>query len=223
VLSGENCSMKRKLIKLLSFKYRIELALIVLAVFLIVISGSMLMFKPSQQEVVHAENIQPTPLPQPTPIRVKQYVEIAGAVLVPDIYEIAPNTRLKELIDKAGSLTADADRIFFVRNFNQARIVFDQEKYYVPSYYEVANGYYENSLEIYENPASDSTKIEPQSLHLFSINDSSKESLDTLPGVGPATVEKIISNRPYTSIEDLVKNKIVRSDVYEQIKEYIKL
>ncbi|MDB6058474.1 MAG: hypothetical protein JWO95_2318 [Verrucomicrobiales bacterium] len=45
--------------------------------------------------------------------------------------------------------------------------------------------------------ASAATKID--------INTASETELETLPGVGKATAEKIISNRPYSSVKDLKK------------------
>ena len=37
------------------------------------------------------------------------------------------------------------------------------------------------------------------------LNTASEKELDSLPGVGPATAKKIVSNRPYSSVDDLKK------------------
>src|ERR671925_987982 len=50
------------------------------------------------------------------------------------------------------------------------------------------------------------------------INSASKEEMETLPGIGPATSQKIIDNRPYTAKSDLLKRKIVSSGEYQKIK-----
>ena len=53
------------------------------------------------------------------------------------------------------------------------------------------------------------------------INSASKEDLDKLPGIGPATSQKIIAGRPYRAKNELVSKKIVSKSEYEKIKELI--
>lgn len=54
------------------------------------------------------------------------------------------------------------------------------------------------------------------------INTASKEDLMKLPGVGEKKAEKIISNRPYSSIEDLKTKKIgVGDKTLERWREHI--
>ncbi len=40
---------------------------------------------------------------------------------------------------------------------------------------------------------------------LINLNTASEKELDVLPGVGPATAKKIVSGRPYSSVDDLAK------------------
>jgi DNA uptake protein ComE-like DNA-binding protein len=67
-------------------------------------------------------------------------VEISGSVASPGAYFVRSGSRLAELLTKSGSFTKDADRAFFSRNFNLARILNDQDKIHVPSYFEVNTG-----------------------------------------------------------------------------------
>ena len=55
----------------------------------------------------------------------------------------------------------------------------------------------------------------------ININTSSELELDSLPGIGPVTVQKIINSRPYSSIDELLSKKIVGSKVFEEIREKI--
>ena len=63
---------------------------------------------------------------------------------------------------------------------------------------------------------------EPSST-LTSINSADGSSLEELPGIGPVTAAAIISGRPYSSLNDLLTNKIVKSAVFEKIKKLITL
>ena len=47
--------------------------------------------------------------------------------------------------------------------------------------------------------------------------------LETLTGVGPVTAQKIIENRPYLGIEDLISKKVVNQSTFTNIKDNIEL
>lgn len=53
------------------------------------------------------------------------------------------------------------------------------------------------------------------------INSASKDELMTLSGIGDATAQKIIANRPYRAKNELVSKKIVPKSTYEKIKDQI--
>ncbi|MCG2691774.1 helix-hairpin-helix domain-containing protein, partial [Microgenomates group bacterium] len=57
--------------------------------------------------------------------------------------------------------------------------------------------------------------------NLVNVNTASIAELDLLWGVGEATAKKIIDNRPYGSVEELLTKKAVKSNVYEAIKDSV--
>lgn len=159
----------------------------------------------------------------------KIYIDLSGAVEKPDVYEVTAGARLKDVLILGDGLSVEADRQFFARNFNLARILSDQEKIYIPSIQEIVQGLFgENPAvvnQIQPRLTSNSAGVVPQTQNQqplkISINTASVAELDTLPGVGQITAEKIISNRPYKLAEELLMKKIVNKGVYEKIKNLV--
>lgn len=146
----------------------------------------------------------------------KMYVDVSGAVNDPGLYEASNTDRLKNLIEKAGGLTPDADKDFFAINFNLANRVVDEQKIYIPTVWEVSNGYYIDNTTQTNKPLSN--RNNDLSLETISVNEATLEELDTLPGVGKITAQKIIDNRPYGALQELIDRKILGKTVYENIK-----
>jgi competence protein ComEA len=53
------------------------------------------------------------------------------------------------------------------------------------------------------------------------LNTATLAELDTLPGVGPATAQRIVDGRPYGSIEDLMRVKGIGQATFDKLKERI--
>jgi competence protein ComEA len=60
---------------------------------------------------------------------------------------------------------------------------------------------------------------------LININTASSAELDTLPGIGPTTAQKIIDyrtqNGPFISIEDIINVSGIGPGTYEKLKDLI--
>jgi competence protein ComEA len=134
-------------------------------------------------------------------------VDISGAVLTPGVYELPSDARVEQVIEAAGGLTMDADPKYISKSLNLAQRVSDGLKIYIPPVGESGG------------VAGASTESEG----VISLNDSSLSTLEKLPGVGPATAQKIIDGRPYSSIEDLLIKKVIGRGVYEKIKDKVSI
>lgn len=133
-------------------------------------------------------------------------IDIEGAVVAPGVYKLNQGSIIKDALVSAGGLSSDADRDFIAKNINLASKLIDGTKIYIPKKGE--------SLSQIKGASTLSTD-------LININLASAENLDTLPGVGVVTAEKIINNRPYATINELLDKKVVSAKVFTQIKDKI--
>jgi competence protein ComEA len=59
--------------------------------------------------------------------KVKWYVDLSGAVMKPQTYEVEQGTRVFQLIERAGGLSPEADRPYIQRNYNFSVLLSDQQ------------------------------------------------------------------------------------------------
>lgn len=146
--------------------------------------------------------------------------EISGAVSRPGVYRLPAGSRIDDLIEKANGLSEQANSIYVAKSINRAETLTDQQKLYIPSLGEEAPVLSSNppSTAEVQNKADS-----PSESPFLSINAASKTELEDLPGIGEITADKIIEGRPYTSIEELSKNGILKKNVFEGIREKISL
>ena len=141
-------------------------------------------------------------------------IHISGQVNNPGLVELFEGDRVIDAINKAGGLTPeyDNDRI------NLAKKVSDEEKIYIPKIGEVIDQDIQNLVTVNDNNnvMEETGKV--------NINTASKETLESLPGVGEVLGDRIIEyrkNSKFTSIEDIMKVSGIGSKKYEDIKDLI--
>lgn len=139
------------------------------------------------------------------------FIDIEGAVVRPGLYKLPADSRIQDSLVAAGGLSASADREHIAKNINLATKLSDGAKIYIPL---VGEAVTESSV---LNASSQFGTVGG----LININTSSQTQLEALPGIGPVTAQKIITARPYGSIDDLLSKKIVGSKVFSQIKDKI--
>jgi competence protein ComEA len=138
-------------------------------------------------------------------------VDIEGSVVKPGVYKLPLESRIQDGLIAAGGLSSQADREYVAKNFNLATKLTDGAKIYVPNISEAVKGVAAS------NTSSDGIVTGT----LININTSSESQLDSLPGVGPVTAQKIIAGRPYSSTDELLTRKMVGSKVFNQIKDKV--
>ncbi|MCL4354638.1 ComEA family DNA-binding protein [Patescibacteria group bacterium] len=140
-------------------------------------------------------------------IEAKIIIDVEGAVFKPGVYQISSSGRIQDGLIAAGGLNELADREWVAKNLNLAAKLTDGAKIYIPKAGE--------QVSIQNSSAVSSVD------GLININIADSTSLDTLPGVGKVTAEKIINGRPYSSTTDLVAKKILGATAFEKIKDKI--
>jgi DNA uptake protein ComE-like DNA-binding protein len=145
------------------------------------------------------------------------YVDVAGAVQYPGVYAIAEGSRIDDVLKKAGGLSNRADEEMVGKIINRASCVKDGMKVYIP--FRIPETIIGNTTLGSKSPVISQNA----SQSIISINTASLTDLDRLPGVGPVIGQKIIDNRPYGSIEELVTKKAVSASLFDKIRQSLSL
>jgi competence protein ComEA len=154
-----------------------------------------------------------TPPPAPaTPASIR--VHVAGAVAVPDVYRLPGGSIVKDAVQAAGGLTADADQA----RVNLALELQDQQQVYVARVGEenvpasVTDGVVGGTTGALQN-----TRID--------INSATIEELATLPGVGSSLAQRIVeyrdSNGRFVTIEGILDVPGIGDATFDKIKDSI--
>ena len=143
-------------------------------------------------------------------------VDIEGAVAAPGVVALLPGSRVEDALIAAGGLKSTADMQYIAKNINRAMKVADGMKIFIPEAGEDQTSH--NPGTVVATPGTSS-----QNGAFVSVNSASISELDTLSGVGPVTAQKIIDNRPYGSLEDLVTKKAIGPALFEKLKNQLSL
>ena len=144
-------------------------------------------------------------------------VHIAGAVENEGIICIDEDSRIADVIDKAGGVTEDAD----LSKINLAYAVKDGQKIYIPNYEDEEEKYITEEAGDGVLPEETNTT----NYEKVNINTAKQTELETLSGIGPSTALKIIDyrekNGDFKTIEDIKNVPGIGESKYESIKEDI--
>ena len=144
------------------------------------------------------------------------WVYVSGAVCTPGVYELPEGSRLFEALERAGGMTEAADQSFL----NQAELLTDGVQIQVPTKEEVASG-----IAAEANTSGAPGESGKTSQGKVNLNTATKEELMTLPGIGEAKADSILTYREsaggFQSIEQIKEIEGIKDGVFEKIKERI--
>lgn len=142
-------------------------------------------------------------------------VEIAGSIEKKGVYKLSSGSRIEDLLVVSGGLSITADRNWVDKNINRAAKLTDGQKVYIPSQSEVISAKESDSIKV------DQVVLGASGSSLININNSSQKELESLSGIGPVYAQKIIEQRPYSNIEELVSKSVISQKTFEKIKNSI--
>lgn len=156
-------------------------------------------------------NSQPKSFPKESLVETQKTnsVDVSGAVTNPGVYQLKDGARIEDAIKAAGGFSQDANKVYISKSLNMAQKLSDGTKVYVP--FEGESGVSGQGGAVAGTTAQ--AKV--------NINTALQSDLENLPGIGPVTASKIISDRPYQAVEDLLNKKVVSKAVFEKNKDMI--
>ncbi len=161
--------------------------------------------------------VQLLPPPTASPL----FVHVTGAVIQPGVYPLPRTSRVQDALQAAGGYLPEAD----LAVLNLAAVVQDGERIWVP--------WKPNSTTPPPQQAESSQRGQtfnlpaspPTQSGLININSATQSELETLPGIGPVTAQKIIAYRqehgPFTKIEELLEVSGIGVATLDKFKDYI--
>jgi competence protein ComEA len=158
-------------------------------------------------------------LPPPTAPPI--VVHVSGAVSEPGVYTLPPDCRVQAALDAAGGPLPEAN----VGEINLAAFIQDGSQLWIP--------FQASGQSRMASPTSNATPPENKYIkpvqavpgELININTATQSELESLPGIGPVTAERIIAyredNGPFASIEDIDKVPGIGPAKFDQVKDLI--
>jgi competence protein ComEA len=154
----------------------------------------------------------PTPTPRPTSTPHPLRVYVSGAVQNPAVYQLAAGSIVRDAVEAAGGPLSDAD----LTRLNLALELRDQQQVHVPREGEEA-----------PPPAVSGGESEGVGAAggPVNINTAAAEELETLPGIGEVTAQRIIdyreANGPFETIEDIQNVSGIGPKTFEGMRDLI--
>ena len=150
------------------------------------------------------------------------WVQVAGAVWLPGVYELESGTRVFQAVVEAGGFTEEADQ----QAVALAAPLSDGCRVYVPCIGEVPAGTVVQPVVSSEGLSGGGTGGSTSGGPV-SLNSATVEQLDTLPGIGPSLAQQIVDYRQsqglFKSVEQLIEVPGIGPAKLEQIRALVVL
>ena len=192
----------------------------VLAVIVIILVGRGMMASSTKEKVMVTNAVNTTRVEETTTMMPQNcYVDIKGEVLRPGVYEFSCESRIQEVIKKAGGFTEEADET----KINLAQKISDKMQIIVPNLHsKQEEGVTEGNS---EKGNSSNTTPSNSKQGTVNINTATLEELQTIKGIGKKKAEAILQYRKehgaFRSKEDLLQVKGIGKKALEAIESQV--
>ena len=192
----------------------------VLAVIVIILVGRGMMASSTKEKVMVTNAVNTTRVEETTTMMPQNcYVDIKGEVLRPGVYEFSCESRIQEVIKKAGGFTEEADET----KINLAQKITDQMQMIVPN----VNSKQEGGVTEGNSEKGNSSNmiLSNAKQGKVNINTATLEELQTIKGIGKKKAEAILQYRkehgPFRTKEDLLEVKGIGKKALEAIESQV--
>ena len=192
----------------------------VLAVIVIILVGRGMMASSTKEKVMVTNAVNTTRIEETTTMMPQNcYVDIKGEVLHPGVYEFSCESRVQEVIKKAGGFTEEADET----KINLAQKITDQMQMIVPNLHSKQEGGVTEGNS--EKGSSSNTTPSNSKQGTVNINTATLEELQTIKGIGKKKAEAILQYRKehgaFRTKEDLLQVKGIGKKALEAIESQV--
>ena len=145
-------------------------------------------------------------------------VDVEGAVVAPGVHSLPEGSRVSDAIQAAGGYALTVDIAAASSALNLAARLTDGQQIHVPVLGEAGDSRPTGA------PASGAGAPSATTTALIDINHASADELDSLPGIGPVTAQKIIDARteaPFASVDELESRGVVGASTFEKLRDLI--
>lgn len=190
-----------------------------------------------KEEIVEEEKVDECPIK----------VDVSGALVDPGVYCFQKGDTVIDAVKKAGGFVDEVGIKFISRKLNLAGLLYGSQKLYFPyaedlictlqdfnPYTKEVEGLFDDNSnqgdsqdsidsqnDTSDEDVSDTGNDDSENSDCININNSSKEELMQLNGVGESTAQKIIEARPFTVIEDILNVSGIGDTTFNNIKDNI--
>ena len=192
----------------------------VLVVIVIILVGRGMMASPTKEKVMVTNAVNTTRVEETTTMIPQNcYVDIKGEVLRPGVYEFSCESRIQEVIKKAGGFTEEADET----KINLAQKITDQMQMIVPNVHSKQEGGVTEGNSEKGNTSNTTPSNSKQGT--VNINTATLEELQTIKGIGKKKAEAILQYRKehgaFRTKEELLQVKGIGKKALEAIESQV--